>query len=631
MSDSFGVGNFEGLILNGAQQTKLETYILSTLGKSDYELAKDFFNSVWSSSARYKVFLARRCLNLMYTFYRVKYGFPDYELSSTLYSDSSLFASIPEIADSYLKWGGFPEIILVDDILIHGRTINDLIDNLINGVYDYIKKSGASDERNRVESALLDALTIKTMVRTNKPLLLRTQYYQCLKSKLDGSDVWSPKHWRELSLKISQLILENIFYNTSYVLTLHVNAALGINNSLENAVQECGFKKYEYTGRFKRNIWVKPLCRSSGEIVAFYTLRVSQNRIDREYCIVPFVIMANFACDLVRELFNNNKTANSLLSGIVNRDGCERLKAEALYLLLSHNLLLLLQETSGCKLSPNIFDIDKINIVFKSGTPDKEESFPKRVANLTKPFLNWEEMDSLILKATDESQPLFENTNAVGESDCIRVIENLIAEEGREMERAAFLQYSKGIYSQERTGKHPITELFSKLSKQLNIGKDQLSELVGKLLELMDMGSTSVSTKKSSSSGQEFLICEYHPGEQSLFILPRRYAQGLPVLIEMEKDCCSNLNSINKRIEALFKDTQGYMEELKNFVAGLYDSGQRLIDWDINMLLWSEISNETREMYPSKNNDELLTTQMALNFSKQFELIDRYRELYPEN
>ncbi len=631
MSDSIEADNFDGLILNDTLQAKLKSYISSTLGSSNYKLAQNFFDSIWASTARYKVFLARRCLNLMYTFYRAKYGKLDKKLSSTLYSDGSLFANIPEIADSYLQWGGFPEIIIVDDILIHGRTINNLIDNLINSVYDYIKKKGGKDDRSKVESALLSVLTIKIMVRTNKPLLLRTQYYQCLKGEPDCSDVWIPREWRELSLRISQLILENIFYNTSYVLTLHATVDSGINYSLENAAQKCGFKKFEYTGRFRRNIWVKPLYRSSGEISAFYTLRISQNRVNGNYCIVPFVIMADFACDYGWKLFAYNKTANNLLSGIVDRDGCERMKAEALYLLLSHNLLLLLQETGGFELKSDMFDIDKINIAFKLGKSNKVESFPKRAAELTKPFLNWEEMNSLILNATNESQPLFGITNASGESNYIRVIENLIAEEGRIMERNAFLEYSKGIYSPVRTGKHPITELFSKLGKRLKIGKKQACELVSKLLELMDMGSTAVSTKKSSDSGRDFIICAYRPGEQSLFILPRRYAQDLPVLREMEKNCCSNLNGIYKRIETLYKDTPGYAEELKDFVAGLYDSGQRLIDWDINMLLWSEISNETRKMYPNKDNEELLMAQMVLNFSKQFKLIDRYRELYPEN
>ena len=630
MSNNFETTAFDGVLLDDAQRDRLKIHIRSTLGESNYDLAENFFISVWKSTAKYKVFLARRCLNLMYTFYRTNYAVPDAKLSSTLYSDVSLLANISDIADSYLRWGGFPEIIIVDDILIHGRTINSLIDALINGVCDYLKKNGCEDERNMIESALLGALTIRVIVQTNKPLLLRNQYYQCMKDKRNQSVVWVPRRWRELSLRISQLILENVFYNTSYILSLHTSAGLSYNTSIEASAKKCGFEKFVYTGRFNRTVWVKPLKNDSGEIFAFYTVRISQNRVNKGFCIVPFVIMADFACDPDGSLFSDNKTVSGLLEGLDDCDSDGRIKSEALYLLLSHNLLLLLHEANGVDWTPDLFDIDKISISFKSSRSDKSSSFPKLAAELTKPFMSWREMDSFILSGTGSSEPLFRSETAGTKSNYIRVIEDIIAEEGRIMEHNAFMEYSKKIYSLQRTGKHPITKLFSELSKQLDIKKINLSGLVSKLLELMDMGSTAVSTKKSGVSGRDFIICGYRPGEQSLFILPKRYILDLPVLIVIEKDCYSNLYAINKRIDTLYKDTPDYAEEVKSFVAGLYDSGQLLIDWDISMLLWSEISDETCKMYPGKSNDYLLTAQMISNIFMQEQLMERYRELYPE-
>lgn len=634
MSENTAAARFDGIIVGKEQRRALTRYIRSALGESNYALAADFFASIWRSPARYKVFLARRCLNLMYTFYRSEYEVPDPELSSTLYSDGSLLASAPDIAESYLRWGGFPEIIIIDDILIHGRTLNDLIDNLINSVYRYIKQKNGTDERSKVESALLSALTIKVMVQTNKPLLLRSQYYRCLKSKPDKSDIWLPRQWRELSLRISQLIMENIFYNTSYILSLRIKQGALQKEDWKIAAEKLGFRCLEYDGRFSRTVLVKPLKRKNSDIVAFYTIRISNNRVNTDSCIVPFVMMADFACDLGRSLFARNDLMNDLLSDLADGESGERLKAEALYLLLSHNLLLLLLQEMNIKLpTSGAFDVDKINIAFKSSTSNKngKESFPKRVSELTKPFMNWDEMNELILNATDESKPLFGRTSEGTSQDYVATIEDIIAEEGRIMEKNAFLEYSEGIFSPSRAGKQPLTELFAKLSQKLSIKDIDLSALVGKLLELMDMGSTAINTKKSDKSGRDFIICGYRPGEQSLFILPKRYAQDLPVLIEIERNCYSRLGAINKRVNALYKDTPERASEINGFIMGLYGSGQRLIDWDINMLLWSDITDDIKNKFSGADSDFLLTAQMIFNISKRSELMDRYRELYPEN
>lgn len=640
MNRNYQADEFKGVLLKDDERNQIREYMRSVLGERNYYLAEDFFASIWSSTAKYKVFLARRCLNLMYALYRAENKQPNPELSPTLYSDGALLANIPDIAESYLNWGGFPEIVLVDDLLIHGRTINSLIDNLIEGIVKYVTDKGCNDERSKIESILLDSLTIKIMVQTNKPLLLRDQYYRCLKSAPDGNNIWTPRHWRELSLRISQFILENIFYNTSYVLSLYENdETLDYKSFLTKSAEKFGFEQFDYLGRFKKTILVKPLKRPNGDVVAFYTVRVSQNRINKHYCIVPFVIMADFDCELGRSVIEKNEIGNDLLKGIRDFGGCgEQLKAESLYLLLSHNLLLLLLEEAIDDNFKDNLDIDKIGISFNSNVSNCISDLPGKVAGLNKPFMSWEKMDELILNATDKTSPLFTNTSIGTSTDCVRVIEDAVAEEGEAMEKRAFLEYSKGIFSLQRTGKKPITGLFSKLSERLDVSRISLSRLISKLLEFMDMGSVTLSSKKNGASNEEYIACGFRPGEQSLFILPRRYMCDLPVLIKIEGDCLCNLTAINERIDKLYKETPGRVEELKSFVNSLYDSGQRLIDWDINMMLWSEISKETRDEYPKngkkdddKYNEFLLTAQMISNMSKQSELVKRYQELYPEN
>lgn len=121
-----------GLRLNVDKRNELKEYTQDVLGKNYYNLTLDFFKSIWETSARYKVFMSGRCLNLMYTFYQIEYSNLSENVGKTIYSDTALLANAKEIAADYKKYNFFSRIIIVDDILVHGRTISVLLQSLQN-------------------------------------------------------------------------------------------------------------------------------------------------------------------------------------------------------------------------------------------------------------------------------------------------------------------------------------------------------------------------------------------------------------------------------------------------------------------------------------------------------------------
>lgn len=622
-----------------------DSYINQTLGNDYYTMTEDFFMSVWRSSAPYKVFLVRRCFNLMYSFYRVKREtlgennlLLNPQVEDTFYTDSSIFACTEDIADYYIKRKCFPDILIVDDILIHGRTLNRLIDCLIDAVCGILSKKNAKVEQAFIVEDFLDSIKLNVMVRNNKLLLLKSKYFQCLMQKPNKSYIWKPQEWHELSSRISLLVGEGCFYNTSFVLSLYENQLdeENTNYQLHIKFQEAarrlasmGFREYSWKKRTNYSAWVRPLENSNGNVMAFYTIRISQNNYDNSYCIIPFVIMSDFHLPSDEDVFPEFLPIRKFFSLLPNFDGCERMRAEALYLLLSHNLLLLFQDEIGERvvLEKNL-DVDKIRYSFKFKNGVNGSSFIDNVVKFESPLFSWGEMDALILKATDQSVPLFEKTVADKRDnghDYDLLIENIVAGDGLQIEEAAYKEYSKQTRTLSTSKKKPILDMFGRICENcrdvLNVAVGDYVKAVGVLLRLMDIGAAAIAAEETASYT---VSCAYRAGEQSHFIYPKRYYKQIPVLIAMERDCFYDRNNILERIESFYSDDPTLAERLKDFVRVLYETGQRISDWNINLIKWIEINDNIHE----KNRKEAMLKEMFDYLKVKLESIKKYNSMY---
>lgn len=132
---------FDGVKLDDTRREKLTKYLKSVLGVGFYSEAEKFFATVWDFSAEYKVFLASRCLNLMYSFYRSKYDSPSSLSNKNFYSEGTLLVNVPKIAGEYRKSCRLPKVLIVDDILIHGRDISILINKYVSDLCSLLEKA----------------------------------------------------------------------------------------------------------------------------------------------------------------------------------------------------------------------------------------------------------------------------------------------------------------------------------------------------------------------------------------------------------------------------------------------------------------------------------------------------------
>ncbi len=619
---------FQGVALEDGTRKKILKYLNSALGDTFYTEAEGFFVSIWESPAKYKVFLVRRCFNLMYSFFRGKYANNIKKITDTFYTDSSILANSAEIGDFYIKNGVFPDIMIVDDLLIHGRTISGTIEGLISNVYAYLSKTGIEDSETAIVDKLLQSLSIHVIAMNNKPMLLRNEFYQRLVRDPESRDIWFPQKWHELSFFISLSAAEGYFSNTSYVLSLYESDKKNtLHNDFEQAALNLGFEEYTWNRRFNYKVLIKPLYDTHGNVAAFYTLRLAQNGIDGKYRIAPLIIMSDFRYDPNENGNKKNVHFNELLNRISSRQGDKRLKSELLYLLLSHNLLLLLQE----KIGKNVFtgsdlDVDKISYTFKINENDSGALLIKQIADLTSPIMSWDKMENFILSGTNGSEPLFEDTknNLSMEFDG-ELLEEIVAANGWRIEYIAYKEYSRQYSISSTAKKEPISLLFNNIrgwherifpNKNMNF-----TDTIGTMMKLTDIGAMSIGVIERENA----VCCAYRAGEQSQFIHPRRYSDEMCVLVEMEKDCLFDPEWINKRIDDFYSDDLDLAKALKSFVVEQYTSGQRLADWQINYLKWGE-ADENFE------GDKFECREKAIKLHetshKQSSQLDRYREKY---
>lgn len=625
--------SFAGVKLTNKQRNDLEINIRSVLGEDYYILTKNFFESVLNSKAEYIVFLARRCFNLMNIMYRCENAEKVERFERAVLSDSGLLANVPYIGINYVFFGSVPEILIADDILIHGRAINTLIDMFISSLHEFVNKIGPSVQRDDLEYDVLKSITIRTMVQNNKPLLMKSAYYQRLIADGFPQNVWEPVRWHELSSRISRLISESFFSNTSFTLSLYENDNVDIHTPIVEALKKLNFKKSGWNKRFVRDAWVKPIRNYKDDVVALYTFRITQNRINYKYSVVPFVIIADLDQQYSNMFFE--KTFGSNVTQSFNNSFVQsKLNAEMLYLVLSYNLLLLIQEECADNnlLNHERLDIDKMYLNFGRDTIYKE-AFDKLLA-YHKPIFSWEQMSQMLLEATTESTPLISSNGLAIKkiyNSASEALDEVIAEEGEDIERIAFLEYSGQKRVSSTACKQPIQMLFKKIEHDSGIGDDEnVAEMAGTFLRHMDTGSVSVGARFFTNGERCDCQCVYRAGEQSQFIHPKKYVDYLPVLIAMERDCNYDCEKIVDRIEKVYQNKSDVKEKLKKYTKMLYNSGQRLKDWDLNWLHWTETDDKTYKIFGESNPEDLLISQMILKSFEEAKAMKEYRDFYPE-
>lgn len=616
--------NFEGAILTDVQQKEMKMYMKSNLGEEDYKLVENFFFTALDYGAKYVVVGSQRCYILMNLFYRTIFNKPDERFEEHFLTIDGLLANIPLIAYRYIALGSIQKILIVDDILVYGKEISYLIDIFIQALKDYLEAKGFEYSLEDLEREVKNAIDIRVMIQNDKPLLMKSTYYQKTMSNENKPNIKKPSLWHEFLSQIMRVTTKGIFSNAKYSISLYGDT--NVKNLVEDTVKQLGFLKSVWNERYVDDVWVKALKRDNNEIIAFYTYHIVQNDVDKSFHIIPFILGTDMELSSSETLLKNvfgEKLGGELISPYLPKE----VKAEFVYLVLNYNLLLLLQKENV--ISKDKLDIDKIRLNYGNDTIFSKGF--EELLKFDKAFLSWEQINAYLLTATRESKCLISNEQSgVLCHNISDILEESIAKEKEEIDRIAYLESSGQKSNSKEIKFNSVQNLLNRVTEQKGLSENDTVKLVGSLLRQIKRGYVIDIPQIQKIQGIQYITNMYYITEAASFIELKKYSDYLCVLYEMESDCSYNCDRLIERINKFYKDEKGIKTNLENLVRMLYSSGQKIFDWDINWLLWTEIDEETVRIFGDKSQEDLIISQMILRSLNNSDALKEYRKVFPK-
>lgn len=434
--------DFEGIKFTEKQIQKLRQEAEEAINyDNDAGYLKFIFDCVFNEQNKFIVCPENRVTNYINIIYRLFYKKKNNNIEKNFFTASNYLAHIPMICVQYMKTGKFPPTNFFEDIIWYGYDINELYNDTLKAIHEYLSIMNNDKHINRQTNVLLGydinnlyASALKTvgkhMSRMNEDfhidwrfrhsllvaacsyLYVDSEYSRCKQEKFcfNYDNLPTQISWPSTSteahdyiFKIARLLGDTrIFSTTNASLSLYEKSEKdNIHTEFAKAALKCNFIKCE-NGSSKEEIYIRPLKDNEGNIFAFYTLTLYPNKVDNRFSVTPYIIMSDLKYDKGSiSLFDSYRKEYEDMS-FLNRN-----KAEALYLILNYNLLLLIsKECNKNLIEKDRLDIDRIRLNFQNKINENEDL----VGDLIKykePIWTFEEMDKFIFDSTKNSTPLF--------------------------------------------------------------------------------------------------------------------------------------------------------------------------------------------------------------------------------
>ena len=510
---------------------------------------QQWLKSILNKKVDYCGVLTRRCLNLLEVLLN---RFKD-ELTPGLLSqcdqimtENGFLLKAEEIASSYLKEEKFPTILLADDLLVHGRSINRFYQVFQELVYDCERKKTDMIDYAKFKEDFYNNFTLFVFSENDTAILLQPELQKCVKYYICLPEI----KWRDFSIGVAKAIYTSDFANTSYV----ISAKLKYLNGKKDAVTCLDANKNEET-------WIRflpdDLKKDENTAIDFYihsltfhyqkvfpTVRVYKK--SNGFLFIPyffFQFTVDEAKHIVAVLKNSSSdpAAQHLFDLMVYASRVEKLYpllSQMIYLVLSQITLSYFFADTGLnryqkyisydtkKLARNFGNIDQMGFSIESALDAvcKIEWEPSLLSNICG-FLRFSG-NSLTLKYGGERE--FKLANV----DFLQIIENEIYQQAIEHERRAYkarsLYLSGGQLPADVldvTGERPFHAFLSDVLSQAGSFKENIEVIATVLYYVaheMDVGDISLKTRVTYVDGEYICYSTVRNTELSLSILPRR-------------------------------------------------------------------------------------------------------------
>ena len=563
-----------------------------------------FFDEIFYTAGRYDyvVFIARRCSNLAEIFFRVRAVDNSDLFPANFITDSAMLSLAPRMAETYRWSRRFPTILVVDDIVIYGKALNAFLEELEDQLYLQLGPEGVT--REEISAALLRAVKIRAFARNNQPLLLISRYQSCF----TVMETMEPKQWRDLSNRISRLILVSGQVNSSFI----SGARIPQDRTDWSKLRAAGFSQVMTSyDIFPEDMFCRILPLPDTQYI-IYTVRVSLSSVDGRLVAAPFVLLPNMEQTQMDVLTQNvlyhlrAQLGDTPLDPGGSWKDCPRTRAEALTLLLSISLLQEFCARIECE--PEYNGAIKLQMNFGTALDPEARRLISRLLDPNVKLLSMAQMDRILLNS-------FGAAYTRGLAEEMRTNE-ISTSRGSEWlkERIEDLVYDNSLYnysqsywqtqmyqeqwpdSSEETADSFTT--VSVLMRQLPaLCRDEypFSHAVGWVFQMVDAGILAIAVRSFTRGRTQYVGQCVKTGEPAQSIMPKRLREFVPVLVLIQR----KVRLLNKRFTEEFdrfaqvdEEFDRYKGDLSLFVKGLWNSGQDLEDWDFDLVTLPDYGNK---------------------------------------
>lgn len=574
---------------------------------------KDWYTYTLQGKWRYVVFTVRRSYMMALIFEIITGQKMDTEYVEFL-TDASLFLRCSELADAYRDFRRFPKILLSDDIMIHGRNTN----HIIEGIQEELCRMLSDEyEKDEIEAALVKAIDIHVYTRTWDQLLLHGEYEWKLHCQREGQE--SPAFWRQISSDISSLILRSDIANACYIYTEHLSDTK-MENIENDLTGEGGFvyTEYQKIRQYTKFIYIG----SDDEVKAVLSLRILKSDYHDGYRVVPFAFLPNMDAEETEILFSMildkvPEKYRDWFLGWKNMEG-KRTFNEIITLLLSDAMLKAFNREYEITVEAEGKERELIKLARNYNQYGLEQT-----RQMLEEFLgrDWESVFSVddikkMIEQVVSGERLVMKLETTEEGDItdtekFRIrerVEDYFYDRGWTDEQAAYeLMQLPYFQTQERSKRRARGCCFT--LKELNTGytREESRYCLAYFLQMIDAGIGSL----SSYAPNHVRVIGYaqfaKAGELSLLIEPLRMYAFIPMLARMQVECDRRLRELPDEIRE-FGDRMGWdqsvIKMLLDFVGKLRQIGHTPEDWDGNYIFKVD--------FPPKNLVRLMETQSVL-------------------
>lgn len=545
------------------------------------ELEDFYYNSICTNNYQYVIIVPRKCM----TEYKcLCKEHSDWEFHRDVYymTPKSYIQYKAQIIDE-IKRGEDFSILIIDDIMMHGRGIDQVLQNMVTGMSEDIERK------------MIDRINISVFIESNKDFIIDEKFRPILEER---SSCYFSYHEFKNVLRASDLFLESFYAklvpNTSFVNAWYykdwqkghdVREKLGTGNeSSKKAVPFCytiqnkaeqdkyGFRSVVYSE--KQENWMENLAE-------FCCVRYYCNEEGYNPFLIPYAFlrpMTGVQIDSLLERFEKALGIPHVWEG--KSDDFYVLKYEYLTKLVSdcYGIIFMKRYLESC--NENVFSWDSEYIeddivsefTFGRGNILPMEELCKKLGNdpagkmesICKDFST----DSIEeFKEESNSGRLFEK--AVDEADADvssgpehlfyqLILDNFLKRSNLQDEKLAE-ERKERYYGLSTIRIRNILEIRKKLSER---GR---AELYGEMVRCMDTGTAAISIKRITNKGKVYYGAIVNSGEQAYRELQEKNAVEIHYMALIEQDCrnlCMSRETENK-IDDFWKDVEKIRKDTK--------------------------------------------------------------------